>query len=284
MGLRIYKLLLGLCAVIGVECSLRAATNEVSIFLDRNLENAVRDQVFAKRGTNSPLTAMDVATVSTVVGRGRGITNLTGLEHCTALALLDLSGNKITDLSPLADLKQLQSATFTSNQIGDVGPLARINALQYLELSHNQVKDTAPLATLSHLSSLYLQDNRLTTLGPVTNLTRLTTLYVDGNKLKSLAGLEKIPRLGMLSAAHNSIEDITPVAALTEPTFLILAHNRIKDVAPLYKALTNDLAGNQRFAPFVRIYLQENPLKRAAKKDLADLAKRGVKIDPDPIP
>ena len=284
MRSRFLNWLSGFAMAIGVALPAIAATNEVSVFLDRNLENAVREQVFAKRGTNSPLTAADVATVSTVVGRNRGITNLTGLEHCTALALLDLTGNRITDLAPLADLKQLQSLTLVSNAVASVAPLARDNALQYLELSHNQVKDAAPLASLEHLSSLYLSYNKLTTLGPVTNLNRLVSLYLDGNKIKSLAGVERLSRLNMLSATHNAIEDITPVAALGEPTFLILAHNRIHDIAPLYRSLTNDLGGQQRFGPFVRIYLQGNPLNRAAKKDSADLVKRGVRIDPDLIP
>ena len=44
-----------------------AATNApVSVFKDKKLEAAVRRQVFAKRESQDPLTAADVATVSTV--------------------------------------------------------------------------------------------------------------------------------------------------------------------------------------------------------------------------
>ena len=42
-----------------------AVTNEVSVFPDKALESAVRRQVFAKRDTDKPITAADVANIST---------------------------------------------------------------------------------------------------------------------------------------------------------------------------------------------------------------------------
>ena len=92
-----------------------ASTNApVSVFKDKKLEDAVRRQVFAKRESKEPLTAADVATVSTVSAPFSGITSLAGLEHCVAIASLEIPGNKIADLAPLAGLKQLQYV----NQIG----------------------------------------------------------------------------------------------------------------------------------------------------------------------
>jgi hypothetical protein len=83
-----------------------ATNSPVSIFADKRLEAAVRQQVFAKRGTQEPLTAADVGTVSTVSAPFAGITNLTGLEHCRSLAMLELPGNRIVDLRPLSGLKE----------------------------------------------------------------------------------------------------------------------------------------------------------------------------------
>src|SRR3990172_9031040 len=79
-----------------------------SIFPDKNLEAAVRQQVFEKRNNDQPLTAKDVEMISTVRGVNKGIKDLAGLEHCTALASLDLAGNEITNLAPLAGLVRLQ--------------------------------------------------------------------------------------------------------------------------------------------------------------------------------
>ena len=139
-----------------------AATNApVSVFKDKKLEAAVRRQVFAKRESQDPLTAADVATVSTVSAPFSGITSLAGLEHCVALASLEIPGNQIIDLVPLAGLKQLQYLNLASNQVSVIAPLASVPALQYIELSHNHVKDVKPLSGLTNLASIYLSANRL---------------------------------------------------------------------------------------------------------------------------
>ena len=104
-------------------------TNEVAIFPDKALEAAVRQQVFAKRGTTNPITAGDVTTVSTVVANFRGITSLEGLENCKAIASLELAGNQITNLAPLQGLRQLQLLALASNRVTDVTPLASVPAL-----------------------------------------------------------------------------------------------------------------------------------------------------------
>jgi Leucine-rich repeat (LRR) protein len=169
-----------------------ASTNkppEVSIFADKRLEDAVRQQVFAKRYTNSPLTAADVANVSTFNGNGKGITSLAGLEHCKALAAVDLAGNAITDLAPLKGLKQLQYLNVATNKLKTIVPLATLPALQYIEISENQVADLAP-------TYLFLDDNRIRDLTPLNtwitgdlngakNFAPFVNLYLHGNRLNA---------------------------------------------------------------------------------------------------
>ncbi len=112
-----------------------------SIFPDKGLEAAVRQEVFAKRYNDEPLTAEDVKNISQVKGKGKEIQSLEGLQHCTALMLIDLENNKISDLTPIKDLKQLQSVTLAGNQIESIEPLAGLVGIQYLELSRNKVTD-----------------------------------------------------------------------------------------------------------------------------------------------
>ncbi len=135
---------------------------EGDLFPDPALEAAVRSQVFAKRSNREPLVEGDVAQVSTIVARGRGIRSLAGLEKCRGLAMLDVAGNQIADLEPLTGLARLQFLDLQSNRVVDVSPLAKVSALQYLHLGENLVSDAAPLAGLNHLSALYLNGNRLT--------------------------------------------------------------------------------------------------------------------------
>ena len=76
---------------------------------DKNLEAAVRREVFEKRYNTDPLTADDVKNISQVVGKGKGIKSLEGLQNCKSLMKIDLEKNEIVDLSPIKDLKLLQS-------------------------------------------------------------------------------------------------------------------------------------------------------------------------------
>lgn len=276
------KLLRSLLLFLTLTLAARSAevTNQVSVFLDPNLEAAVRQQVFAKRYTNSPLTAVDVANVSTVVANFRGITNLTGLEHCKALAALELSGNRITQLGPLTGLRQLQQLLLSSNRITDINPLGTLPALQYIELSFNSVEDITPLANLTNLASVYLGNNKLTSLAALTNLPRLVTLYAETNSLKSIEGLQNLRSLSGVSLSGNRLVDVAPLTGLRAPSFIFLERNRIKDLAPLNAWITNDLAGPRSFAPYLQLYLKGNSLNSKSKKLVAEWTKAGVRVHP----
>lgn len=255
------------------------STNKpVSVFADTRLEAAVRQQVFAKRGTQEPLTAADVGNVSTVSAPFAGITNLAGLEHCRSLAMLELPGNRIADLRPLSGLKQLQMLNLASNVVRNLAPLAEAPALQYVELSNNQVSDVAPLGQLPQLASVYLGRNRLASVAALTHCPRLTTVYLDDNKIASLAGFEVLKAMTTFSAARNRIADPAPVAGFRAPFSVNLSGNKVRKVDALETWLAPDLAGPRAFAPFVRIQLDGNPLSRVAKKQVESLNSRGARI------
>lgn len=279
-SMRTFRLLSVLLFAIPV---LRAAdaTNaapEISVFPDKNLEAAVRQQVFAKRDTTKPLTAADVANVAVVQGNFRGITNLAGLEHCKSLASLELAGNRITDLAPLQGLRQLQFVHLASNRIASVQALGTLPSLQYIQLESNQVADPAPLAACTNLASVYLSRNKVKSLSSLTNLPRVVTLYADGNQLKSIAGLGSLRGLTTVSLAGNQIRDIAPLAQLRAPSLFLLDNNRIDDLTPLYTAAKADIAAGKNWAPFLRLYLKGNRLSSKAKKQAAELEKDGMRI------
>ena len=249
------------------------------LFLDRNLESAVRKFVFEKRDNDKPLVEADLATLSTIEAKGLAITNLAGLEKCRELASLDLSRNKIADLSPLKDLSRLQSLSLSDNAVQDLSPLGSIAALQYLELSRNKVKDLQPLAGCTNLSALYLSQNAVEEIAPLHQLTRLSSLYLDQNRLKSIEGLGRIRGLFTLSLSQNQISDVKPLTGLTGLSSLFLEGNKIKDLAPLVEWAAADK--EQRFAPFLNLYLKGNPLSSAAKgKQTSALKEIGVRVNP----
>lgn len=252
---------------------------EVSIFPDKNLEKAVRKFVFEKRDTDKPITETDVANLSTIEGKGLQIKDLTGLEKCRSLASLDLAKNAITNLAPIKELTSIQYLNLANNQISDVGPLSKIIALQYIELSNNKVSDLKPLAGLTNMASLYLSNNQITDISPITNFPKLSSLYLDKNKLSSIKGVENLKWLSSLSLNDNQLTDITPIASLNGLYYLFLERNKIKDITPLFNAAKKDSEGEQRFSPYINIFMADNPLSSTAKRQLSQMKDFGCRIN-----
>jgi internalin A len=249
------------------------------LFPDAALEAAVRRNVFAKRENQEPLTEQDVQNISTIESRNAGIKDLTGLEKCTALALLDLAKNQVVSLAPIKGLARLQSLTLTGNQIGDLSPLAECKALQYIELTDNKVEDVKPLSGLTALNSLYLSGNAIKDASPVFACTKLWSLYLDGNQLTSLQGIGALRGLTTLSLRKNSISDLSPLEPLEQLNMLFLENNQVADLAPLHRMLKKDFEGRKRFAPFLRIWLNGNPLNEDSKKLVEELKQLGCRIE-----
>jgi len=248
---------------------------EVSIFPDKQLEEVVRQSVYEKRNTDKPITAEDVVDVSTIKGRGKQIRDLSGLEHCKSLALLDLANNQITDITQLTGLKRLQSLDLSNNDISDIGSLAEVPALQYIELSHNKVQDLRPLAGLKNMSALYLGYNQIQYIYPLLNLPKLASLHLSVNQIQSIEGINQLKWLSSLSLDGNQIYDLVPLDGLQQLNFLFLEYNQVQDISPLISMARADQEGEKRFAPFLKLYLKGN---RIRKSQVEKLKEYGVRI------
>ncbi len=256
------------------------------LFPDKALEAAVRAEVFEKRYNQEPLTADDVKNISRVVGRGKGIKSLEGLQHCKEVMLVDFENNEITDVGPLKELKLLQSVTLAGNQITDIGPLAELTKVQLLDVSRNKVSDLNPVKAMSNLRDLWAADNQITSLEPVKELKKVWSLDVAGNKVTDLAPVAGLNWLTTLDVQRNEVSSLEPLRGLTELDFLLLQKNKIEDLGVLVEICKKDGEGERRFAPYLQLYLEGNPLKDAAKGEQVEQLKSiGVRVyleDPKP--
>ena len=250
-----------------------------SIFPDKALEQAVRQQVFEKRHNDEPIVADDVKQISTVNGTGLGITDLTGLEHCKALASLELGNNRIKDISPIKDLTRIQLLDLSNNEIEDISPVSGIGAIQYLEISKNKIKSLEPVSKLERLSSLYASHNKISDISPVLKLPKLSSLYLDNNDIESIEGIGALNRVTSFGLRGNRIKDIAPLKGTRPSSFLFLEDNQVTDLSPLIALLKADLEGDKRFAPYVQIYLRGNPLRSdKAKEQLREMKKLKLRV------
>ncbi len=232
----------------------------VAIFPDKALEKAVRAEVFSKRNNDEPITADDVRKISRVVGKKKGIKSLEGMQHCHAIMLIDLEDNEIVDLKPIAELKRLQSVTLAGNKIQDIKPIENLKAMQLLDLSNNQVKDLAGLKQMSNLRTLYVADNQLSSLEPLAGLSKIWSIDASNNKITDLSPVEKLNWLTTLQITGNQVESLAPLSDLHELDMLLMAKNKVADLGPLVEMCRKDAEGKKRFAPYLKVYLGDNPI------------------------
>ena len=119
------------------------------------------------------LTSLDV--------RGKGIADLTGVEHATDLQALVLIENKIHDISPLSGLTKLGFLDLGGNQISDLRPLAALTRLETLHIWRNEIEDISPLTGLANLKKLLIENNDIRDFSPLDVLRHLEVVNIKGN-------------------------------------------------------------------------------------------------------
>ena len=221
--------------------------------LDANLRAAI--EAALGKASNAPITRDEMASLTFLEVREKGISDLTGLETATNLETLWLSSNNIADISALAGLSKLTRLGLQLNSIADISALSGLTNLTFLKLGYNNrtlldysitptrensgIVDLSPLAGLTNLRVLELQYNSITDISALLGLTNLGGLYLDVNytiaDLSPLAGLTK---LGWLYLGVNTIADLSPLAGLTKLARLHLRYNDIEDISAL-SGLTN---------------------------------------------
>ncbi|MEI8212968.1 MAG: leucine-rich repeat domain-containing protein [Planctomycetota bacterium] len=248
---------------------------------DKALEAAVRREVFEKRYNNEPITADDVKNISQVVGKGKGIKSLEGLQHCKALMKIDLEKNEIVDLAPIRELKLLQSIDLASNQIQSIEPLSGLTGVQYLHLANNQIEDLAPLKEMTKLQSLYAAGNKIKKLEPMVGFKKLWTLDVAGSPIEDGSNISELRGLQTVNLKGCNIKSLEFVKGLREVRLLVLTETPELDLVPLADACEADANADRRFAPFLRLYLDESFVKDEAKGPILErLRNVGVRINP----
>jgi Leucine-rich repeat (LRR) protein len=251
------------------------------LFPDKALEAAVRREVFEKRYNAEPLTLDDVKSISQVVAKGKGIKSLEGLQNCKALMKLDLEKNEIVDLGPIRDLKLLQSVDLASNQIQSLEPLTGLIAIQYLHIANNSIEDLGPLRGMIKMQSLYASGNKIKKLEPIFALKKLWTLDVAASPIEDLNGIAELRGLQTINLKGCNVKTLEFAKSMREVRLLILQENPEVDLTALIEACQADAKENRRFAPFLRVYVDDSLVQNASKAAwFEELKATGVRINP----
>ena len=242
-----------------------------SIFKDKNLENAIREEL--NLASDHIITADDMLKLTRLEYLASSIESqikdLTGLEYASNLGylvlyehqisdisalsgliklkFLNLYNNQITDISALSELTSLESLILNENQISDINILSRLIKLKFLNLYNNQITDISALGGLTSLESLILDENQISDINILSGLMSLEYLDLNENQISdisALSGLVNLYRLGLGNdpitddSGNNQISDISALSGLINLTDLNLYNNQISDISVLSE-LTN---------------------------------------------
>ena len=193
------------------------------------------------KGTDEPISPVDMAGLTSLTARGMGIANLSGLELAVRLRHLDLYRNAVSDVTPLAGLGSLEMLSLAHNRIRDDAfpTLALLTGLEVLSLAGNALDDFSqwsfhlPRLRVLDLASTSLDDDDLS--GLVSGLPHelMEGLYLDGNDITDIGPLGVLNRIKWLLLGFNAIDDISPLSGLTDLRALSLEGNGVGDVSAL---------------------------------------------------
>ena len=143
---------------------------------DENLRTAVRNSLGL--ADNEDLTQARMLDLTVLKAAGRGISNLTGLEHASNATIVRLAGNQISNLSPLSGLTSLTKLRLQNNDITNCASLSKLTNLTQLFLNDNQITNVSPLSGLTNLVTLMLSGNPIADASPLSSLTNLNNVDI----------------------------------------------------------------------------------------------------------
>jgi Leucine-rich repeat (LRR) protein len=127
----------------------------------------------------------------------RGIEDLSGIEYCHNLSIIDLSDNAIIDLRHLHRLTNLSVLDLSGNLIESINPLSSLENLISLNAARNGILNIHALRGLNKLISLDISSNKITDISILLELESLQYVNLKGNKIKDIDSIKVLQAKGV---------------------------------------------------------------------------------------
>jgi hypothetical protein len=187
-----------------------------------------------------PVTDEELATVYTLAANDKGISDLTGIQYCTALVSLSLFKNNISNLQPLASMPNLATLDLSWNSISSLGAITSMPKIADLNLSHNPISSLAglPVGPYRKLNLSFMALTSLTSMPavqfvPASMTSPDSTFNLASNQLQSLSGLPAATAMIWFDATSNRLTSLAGLSALESLRSLRLADNQLTSLAGL---------------------------------------------------
>lgn len=176
-------------------------------FLDQNLDRIIRELLGKVPEEN--ITVGELEHITEIYADDSNISDLSGIQYCYNLRILQLTNSQITDISPLASLTNLLVLRLSNNQISDISPVGSLSNLQILNLQGNQVSDISPLIYHIQLHTVDLGHNNISDISTLYSLYGIMSLRLNHNQISDISSLVQNPGLDDgdgLSLSGNNLD------------------------------------------------------------------------------
>ncbi|MEK4407581.1 leucine-rich repeat domain-containing protein [Bacillus sp. FSL L8-0642] len=207
-----------------------------NIVVDTKLQQYINRNTLGRKDINAPITKADALQIKNLdIYGGKGINNLSGLEHMVNLEKFTLNESAVSDISPIANLNNLKSLDLFSNRIENIEPIAGLTKIQTLSLRDNKITDLTPLGKLKKVRVLDLVGNKIEDIKPLFTMASLGKLYLANNNISDLTGMEQLNKVKELWIGNNNITNLESISRMESLTNLAVSDAEITDITPLAK-------------------------------------------------
>lgn len=263
-----------------------SATRAVSI-PDAKLETVIRDTLGKQTGD---ITQEDMEKITKLNLQGKGVKNLTGLEHAVNLIYLNYPhNNNNPNLAPISNLSKLEELYLNNNSLKSVSALSELVSLRILNIGGNSIEDISCLEKLTNLETLYLSSQHYTNpikdVSVLQNFSNLKTLQMNSLQASDISVLKNLSLLEHLEISGTKATDFSAIGSLTNLKSLKVTGSQINDikfVETLSSLQTLDLSDNRIadisslscLSELRNLYLSNNDITDG--NDLASLQKLNI--------
>jgi internalin A len=162
-------------------------------------------------------------------------TDLSTLESCVDLELLDCSNSNVSDLSPLSNLIKLQIINCYSTKILDLSPLKHLNNLKDLNISYCRgLSSLAPLIGLNNLQEVDFSVTQVSDLSPLQHLKNLQGLKFSAcTQISDLSPLKELKELRRLDFSATKVSDLAPLKDLENLESINCSYTSVSDFSQM---------------------------------------------------
>ncbi|MEE9189539.1 MAG: Ser-Thr-rich GPI-anchored membrane family protein, partial [Candidatus Neomarinimicrobiota bacterium] len=175
---------------------------------DANLEAVIRTTLSKPLGD---ITANDLATIESLDGNFKNISNLSGIEYCSNILDLRLAYNNLSNIDQIAVLTTLTGLNLKNNSLSSIIALSGLTNLADLSIEENNISDISSLSSLTNLWYFGFGNNNISDISVLTNMTALTDLSFESNNVSNILSLAGLVYLKYVSIGSNLISDIYPL-------------------------------------------------------------------------